>query len=202
MNRNILYSCLFITFSVLIGCNSIATKEEKSSSNSYTSQEIGWTVEIPSGYKLTSQAKKNADDQKGKEATEKVYHGELKKDSIKHLLSFMRNQFNSFDSTIEPYEEAKAGEYVANQILIRNLIFDTYQEQGIKVDTSSVNSSLKGQSFNAFYLKIFGPNGDIVINQIMFSKILKGYDFGVQINYNNEADKKALVSAFMNASFR
>lgn len=202
MNGNIVYSCLIFTLSVLSGCTSTSPKEEKITLNSYTNTEIGWTVEIPSGYKLTSQSKRNADDQKGKEAIEKVYGGELKKDSIRHLVGFMKNQFNSFDSTIEQYEESTDGEYVANQILIRNLIYDTYHKQGIKVDTSSTNINLKGLPFNAFYIKIFGPNGDVVLNQMMFSKILKGYDFSVQINYNNEEDKRTLLSAFMNASFR
>lgn len=202
MNRVLIYSWLALILSSILGCNSSRPKEENSSSENYTSKEIGWQIEIPKGFKLTSQVKKDADDQKGKEAIEKVYEGELKIDSLRHLLSFMKNQFNSFDSTIEPYVETKPGEYAANNILIHKLIFDTYHKQGIKIDTSSAKINLKGQLFNAFYIKIYGPNGEVALNQMMYSKMIKGYDFGVNINYNNEEDKKVLVSTFMSSSFR
>lgn len=202
MIKILIYSCLAFSISFILGCNSSSTKEEKPIQKNYTSKEIGWTVEIPTGYKLTSRTKMDADDQKGKEAIGKVYQGELKVDSLKHLISFMKNQFNSFDSTIEPYEETRPGEYAENNILIHKLIFDTYHKQGIKIDTSSAKITVKEQLFNAFYIKIFGPNGEVALNQIMYSKMIKGYDFGVNINYNNEADKKVLVNAFMSSNFR
>ena len=182
MNKLLLICCLMLALSLMLACNAAVSDTEKPGLLNYTSNEIGWTIEIPVGYKLTSQVKMDADDQKGKEAIEKVYEGDLKIDSLKHLVSFTKNQFNSFDSTIEPYEETESGEYAANNVLIHKLIFDTYQKQGIKIDTSSAKIELKGQSFNAFYIKIFGPNGEVALNQIMYSKMLKGYDFGVNIN--------------------
>lgn len=202
MIKNLIYSCLAFSVSVILGCTSSSPNEESPTPETYTGKEIGWTIEIPKGYKLTSQTKMDADDEKGKQAIGKVYDGELKVDSLTHLISFMKNQFNSFDSTIEPYEETKPGEYAENNILIHKLVFDTYHKQGIKIDTSSATLNLKGQVFNAFYIKIYGPNGEVALNQIMYSKMFKGYDFGVNINYNNEADKNALVNAFMNSSFR
>lgn len=200
MIRSLIYRCLAFILIIFLSCNSSSLKEERDALEAYTSKEIGWTIEIPQGFKRTSQIKRDADDQKGKEAIEKVYEGELKIDSLRHLVSFMKNQFNSFDSTIEPYEETEAGEYAENNVLIHKLIFDTYHKQGIKIDTSSSKINLKGQLFNAFYIKIFGPNGEVALNQIMYSKMIKGYDFGVNINYNNEEDKNALISAFMNSN--
>ena len=200
MIRSLIYSCLAFTLIIFSSCNTSSQKEERDKLETYTSKEIGWTIEIPQGFKLTSQIKRDADDQKGKEAMANVYEGELKIDTLRHLVSFMKNQFNSFDSTIEPYEETEAGEYAENNVLIHKLIFDTYHKQGIKIDTSSSKINLKGQLFNAFYIKIFGPNGEVALNQIMYSKMIKGYDFGVNINYNNEEDKNALISAFMNSN--
>lgn len=200
MIRSLIYSCLAFTLIIFSSCNTSSQKEERDKLETYTSKEIGWTIEIPQGFKLTSQIKRDADDQKGKEAIAKVYEGELKIDTLRHLVSFMKNQFNSFDSTIEPYEETAPGEYAANNLLIHKLIFDTYHKQGIKIDTSSAKINLKGQIFNAFYIKIFGPNGEVALNQIMYNKMIKGYDFGVNINYNNEEDKNTLISAFMSSN--
>lgn len=192
--------CLLMFSAVLSACNSSTTKKEEPSA--YTSREIGWTIDIPKGYKLTNQAKLDADDQKGKEAIGKVYDGEIKTDSLTHLVSFSRNQFNSFNSTIEAYQEKVSGDYDANNELIKKLLFDTYHKQGIKLDTSSKKIDISGQQFNAFYIKVFGPNGAVILNQIMFNKMIKGYDFGANINYNSEEDKKLLLDAFMNSKFK
>lgn len=191
--------CLSLFTSILFACNSSTPKAEEPLV--YTSQEIGWTIKIPKGYNLTNQAKLDADDKKGKEAIEKVYNGEIKTESLTHLVSFNRNQFNGFNSTIERYQEKKAGEYDANNILIKKLLFDTYHKQGIKIDTSSKKVEISGQPFNAFYIKVFGPNGAVILNQIMFNRMIKGYDFGANINYNSEDDKKLLLDAFMNSKF-
>ena len=202
MNKLLKIFYCILALGILLACNATVSDNEKPSLLTYTSKEIDWTIEIPAGYKLTSQIKMDADDLKGKEAIEKVYEGDLKIDSLQHLVSFTKNQFNSFDSTIEPYEETESGEYAANNVLIHKLIFDTYHKQGIKIDTSSAKTKLKGQLFNTFFIKIYGPNGEVALNQIMYSKMIKGYDFGVNINYNNEDDKNTLLNAFMSSSFR
>lgn len=194
------YLCCIVLLSAVTACNSPA-KKEAPKLESYTSNEIGWTIEIPAGYKLTSQAKIEVNDKKGKEAIDKVYEGEVNTDSLKHLASFQKNQLNLFDSTIEPYVEKHAGDYDANNKLIKQLIFDTYHKQGIKADTLSSKENIQGQQFNAFHIKVYGPNGTEIMNQIMFSKIIKGYDFGVNISYNNEVDKKTLLDAFKQSKF-
>ncbi|MBB2146364.1 hypothetical protein GM921_12760 [Pedobacter sp. LMG 31464] len=197
MKTNLLF---FVLLCALGACNSQA-KKEGTKLESYTSTEIGWTIEIPAGYKLISQAKIEASDKKGKEAVDKVYEGEVNTDSLKHLASFQKNQLNLFDSTIEPYVEKQPGDYEANNKLIKQLIFDTYHKQGIKADTLSSKENIQGQQFNAFHIKVYGPNGTEIMNQIMFSKIIKGYDFGVNISYNNEADKKILLDSFKQSKF-
>lgn len=185
----------------LSACQSPAPQTEKPKLLSYTSKEIGWTIEVPEGFKMISRAKIEVNDQKGKEAINEVYDGEISTDSLQHLVSFQKNQLNIFDSTIEPYEEKKAGEYEANNRALRELIFDTYHNQKIKADTSSGRETIQGHLFNAFYIKVYGPSGDVLMHQVMYNMVKNGYDFGVNINYNNEADKKAMLDAFRNSKF-
>jgi hypothetical protein len=35
----------------------------------------------------------------------------------------------------------------------------------------------------------------------MYSRLINGYDFGANINYNNDDDKKIMVDAFKNSKF-
>lgn len=192
---------LFAVITIFTACNSSTPKEEKAKLETYTSKEIGWTIEIPAGFQSLSQSRIAANEQKGKEAIGKVAEGDIKMDSLRHLVNFQKNQFNSFGATIEPYTEKKAGDYLANNQLVKNLIFDTYTNQKIKVDTLSGRENIAGQTFHTFNIKIYGPTGEVLMNQLMFNQLIKGYDFGVNINYNNEADKEKLLDAFRSSSF-
>ena len=180
---------------IFSACNSSPKLE------TYTSKEIGWTIEIPAGFQSLSQSRIAANEQKGKEAIGKVAEGDIKMDSLRHLVNFQKNQFNSFGATIERYTQKKTGDYIVNNRLIRALIYDTYANQKIKVDTLSGRMNVAGLSFYTFSIKIYGPTGEVLMNQIMFNQFIKGYDFGVNINYNNEADKEILLKTFFNSKF-
>ncbi|TCC93598.1 hypothetical protein EZ428_02170 [Pedobacter frigiditerrae] len=197
--KTILFS-IFAVITIFIACNS-SPKQEKPKLETYTNEEIGWTIEIPAGFQSLSQSRIAANEQKGKEAIGKVAEGDIKMDSLRHLVNFQKNQFNSFGATIEPYAEKKAGDYLVNNQLIKKLIFDTYTNQKIKIDTLSGKEEIAGLTFQTFNIKIYGPTGEVLMNQIMFNQLIKGYDFGVNINYNNETDKENLLNAFKNSSF-
>src|SRR5690606_18339124 len=93
---------------LLIACNSSPQKPEKPIV--YKSAELGWTITVPKGYRLTSTEKLDAINKKGKEAIENVYEGEVNMENLKSLANFERNQINKFGSTIEPFVETKPGE--------------------------------------------------------------------------------------------
>lgn len=188
----------------ILACNSSPKKEsqvEKIPLQTYTSSEIGWTMTIPQGFNLVGQAKIKASEEKGKEAIGKVYNGELKMDSLMHLLNFQKNQLNLFGATLERYVEKRPGDYQRNNEQLKKLLFDTYAKQKIKVDTSSAIEHIQGHDFHAFYVKIYGPSGAPIMNQILYGTMIKGYDFGVSINYDNEIDKKLILDAFKQSKF-
>ncbi len=196
---------LLLLSTILISACNHAKQEANGGINrkkeTFLSKEIGWTVEIPEGFKSLSDNRVEVNAQKGKEAIEKASGETVQMTGLIHLINFQRNQFNSFTATIEPFSEARDGKYEKNNRLVKKLIFDTYVNQKIKIDTSSAKELVKKRSFNVFLVKIYGPNGDVIMNQLLYSQLIRGYDFGVIINYNNEADKKTLVDAFKNSEF-
>ncbi|TKC12832.1 hypothetical protein FA048_04235 [Pedobacter polaris] len=199
MKSNLLYLLIFA--SVLLACNSSTPKTDEPKFETYTSKEIGWTIEIPKGYKPLSQNRIEANEKKGKEALGKVAEGEVSNTNLIHLVNFQKNQFNSLSATAEPYDLSRDGEYIANNQLVKKLIFDTYTNQKIKVDTLSGTAIIAGNTFYTFNIKLYGPSGEVLMNQIMYNQLIKGYDFGVNINYNNETDKDILINAFKNSKF-
>ncbi|WP_316769878.1 hypothetical protein [Pedobacter frigiditerrae] len=193
-------SLLLITSIVVFAaCNSSTPKEEKPKPGIYTSLEVGWTIKIPQGFQSLSKSRIEANMQKGKEALNKVAEGKVETDGAINLVNFQKNQFNSLFALIESCEDQER--FLRNNQKVRKLIFDTYTNQEIKVDTLSGREEIAGQTFNTFYIKIYGPSGEVLMNQIMFNQFIRGYDFGVNINYNNETDKQTLLNAFKNSTF-
>lgn len=193
---------IFVLFAAIFAaCTPSTPKEEKPKPETFTSPEIGWTIEIPAGFKLLSQNRSKENEQKGRAVMENATGQKIETGKMINLVNFQKNQFNSFNSTLQPYDESIDGDYLQTNRLTKEAIYDTYTHQKIKVDTASFTENVSGQIFQGFSIKIYGPNGDVIMKQLMLSQLRKGYDFGVNINYNNEADYQLLWNAFKNAKF-
>ena len=167
----------------------------------YESKELGWSIEIPKDWEITSRDKVEASEEKGKSAIEKSSGLQIEMKNLKHLISFQKNQLNLFASTSEPFKEDFPGEYQeSNKNLIR-ILYQTFVDQGIKVDTASGKESIQGLEFNTFYTTVYAPNGKVILKQIMYSRLLNGYDFGVNINFTNDKDKETMLNAWRNSTF-
>ncbi|RZL50446.1 MAG: hypothetical protein EOP00_04340 [Pedobacter sp.] len=192
---------LTLIFGFCIGCNSSAPNEEKSKLETYTSKEVGWTIEIPEGYKQLSKTRMEANEKKGKDAIGKVTDEEVNTDKLIHLVNFQKNQFNSLIATAEIYDTKQNGDLLASNQPVKKMIYDTYTNQKIKVDTLSGTEVIAGYKFYTFNIKLYGPSGQVLMDQIMYNQIINGYDFGVTVNYNNETDRGILMNAFKNSKF-
>lgn len=206
MIKNITKSFLILSLLILMSCAQKDPNKQIDEGNVkgeiYKSSEIGWTIEIPKDWSIVSKDKVQENEQKGQEALEKTAGQKIDLASLKHLISFQKNKFNFFASTSEPFKEAYHGEYLKNNKSIRELIYQTYVDNNIKADSSSGKEMIDGIEFNTFYTTIYAPDGKVILNQILYSKLINGHDFGVNINYNNENDKKVMVDAFKNSKFK
>ena len=167
----------------------------------YESKELGWTIVIPEGWKIIAKDKIEAREEKGKAILEESAGVEIDISGLKRLISFQRDQFNIFGSTSEPQVEEFPGEYDQNRKAINDLIYNAFLSQGIRTDTSSGIEVIQGLEFHAFYTTIFSPEGEKLFNQIMYSRMINGYDFGMTLTYNNEEDKQTMMDAIKQSKF-
>jgi len=168
--------------------------------NTYISEEIGWAIQIPEDWNVVLRDQMEANMQKGKEAIEEV-QGEVDVSELKFLISFQKDQFNMFQSTSEPFELQYDGEWEENNQYVRDLIYATYQNKGLGVDTTSSKMLVDGLEFQGFHITIYSPQGDVILYQDMYSRHINGYDFGVNINYNNDEDREVMMTAWKNSTF-
>ena len=182
-------------------CNSSNSKEEKAKLETYTSKEIRWTIEIPEGYTKLSKTRLEANEKKWKQALANANDNETTNSKSLLLVNFQKNQFNSLLATAQVFDLTQDGDYLVNRQIVKKMIYDTYTNQKIKIDTLSATEVIAGQKFQTFNITLFGPNGEVLLNQLTYNKLINGYDFGISINYNNEMDKKILIDAFKKSKF-
>lgn len=198
---------IFISTLAIISCKpSDPNKnidEGKVEGNTYTSQEIGWTIAIPDGWEVVDRDKSEDMREKGTQALEETIDQEVDFSGVKTLIAFQKNQFNIFQSTSEPFKLEYEGEWEINNAAIKALIFETFVNQGIKADSSATSvETIDGLDFQTYSFTIYGPTGEVILNQILYSRLINGFDFAANINYNNEKDKETQLQAFRSSKFK
>lgn len=134
---------------------------------------------------------------------EEVVDGEIDYSRLKNLVGFQKNKFNIFQSTSEPFELEYEGEWEENNEALKDIIYAAYQSQGINVDSTETKiEKIDGLKFYSYSFTVYGPKGEIILKQTMFSRLINGFDFGVNINYNNESDRDEMLLAFRSSKFR
>jgi len=170
--------------------------------NTYTSQEIGWTIKIPEGWSVVEKEETEAHSEKGLKAMEASIEGEINFGEFKSLIVFQKNQFNLFQSSSESFEITHEDEWEENNEALKELLYITYTNQGIKVDTSSSEAIIDELKFDVFHITMYGEDDEVILYQDMFSRHMNGFIFGVNLNYNNDQDKQVMMDAWKNSTFK
>jgi hypothetical protein len=181
-------------------------KSDAETNAEYHSAEIGWKAITPTtaDWKRMSNKEKAALNQKGRNAIEKATGETLDASNLKELLNLKKDQFNSFLSTIEPYDEKKDGSYADRQKDVQKMIFDAYATAGLK--TSPIRpgkTTIDGLEFLTLEIDIMHPKNEkeVLINQKMFCRQINGYDFAMTVSTNNPQDRKVLEDLVQGSKF-
>lgn len=195
---------VLVVFASFIACNSSTPKQETNSNEEevevkseeiedgvYTNKEIGWSLTIPEGWDLIK-----------KGINEESSDSRMNYVDIKSLVSFQKGEYNLFQSTIEPFEIEYEGEWQENERALKYVIYQTYESQGIIIDTSAtISEEIDGVHFHTYSFSISDNNEETVMEQIIYRAPINGYDFGVVLSYNNEGDRDELLAAFRKSKF-
>ncbi len=158
------------------------------SAGTYSVPEIGWEVTIPEGWEVVSKKMTRENTEKGKKAIEKTMESHVDASGLKQLLNLRKDRFNSFLSTMEAFDAGEAGSYEEYNQNLYQVMKDTYAGQGMKVEYEEDSASIDGLLFDVFKSRIYNKEGtEVILNQVMYSRLLNGYDFGMTISYNSQA---------------
>ena len=204
---------LFLALSlfIILSCKHKQTYNEKkkelnagklTEDNLYTVKEVGWTVKIPDGWRILTREENSKLTVKGKEAMEKSSNIEVDVSNLVSLLSFKKDMYNSFLSTMQAFDENEYGSYDKQSFAVHQVIKETYAAKNIPAEYELAASRVGGIMFDRFIAKVYSPDKKkIIMTQEMFSCLINGYDFAMTINYNNDKDKETLLNVITTSTF-
>jgi hypothetical protein len=167
---------------------------ETNSSGSFSSYEIGWTITVPKNWEIIEQDELEGEREIGEEGNEG--------NPLNHVVSFRRDEFNFLSATTQAFEEAYPGEYKDNNGLINQLIYNTFTSQGIKVETTLDSTTIGDKKFTIYSNKIYDADGKVFLTQELYSCLINGYDFAVNLAFNNETYKAEMLKALQESNFK
>jgi hypothetical protein len=200
-----IYILPILIFTFLTSCKTDPNKQIEEGTvkeNIYYSKEIGWTIEIPKGWKVTQLEKSLEREKKGLKLINEANGIDYDASGLKQLLSFKKDRFHVFQSSSEKAEIEYDGEYEENKKLVREMLYETYASNGIKIDTISSKEKIDNLEFDLFRIKVYGPKGNVILYQNLYSKYINGRDFGVNLNYIKEKEKMELMNVWRNSKFK
>lgn len=166
--------------------------------NKYTSQALGWTMEFPDNWIITSKSSLESLDERSKAA---VNDTTSNMSGIKRTLAFQKNFDNNFQSSWEAFsgDEAAYKRIIANNHV---MIYTNYLERNMYTDTVPGKLTVSGVTFDTFEVSLNDKEAKVFTTQLLMNALVKGKFMTVTISYNNEADKEKMLGLFKKSTFK
>ncbi len=168
----------------------------------YTAKEIGWIALLPENWKVLTQRENYNLARKGRETVEGASDTKIDVSHLVNLISIRKDLSNSFQSTMQPLDEATARDYDNHTIFTQDLIKNVYKSKGIQAGYVLGAVRIDGIMFDRFEIKLYSnDNKKVFLEQKLFNALINGYDFAMNINFNNADDEETLMTIVMGSKF-
>lgn len=202
--KHIIIPALSFTLLLAGACGSPAKKDYSKevdegtfNGNTYTSQALGWTMEFPDNWIITTKSSLESLDERSKES---VNDSTSNMSGIKRTLAFQKNFDNNFQSCWETFS---GDETAYKRVLYNNheMIYTNYLERNIYADTVGGTLKVDGITFDTYEVSL-NRNSEVFATQLLLNALIKGKYMTVTIAYNNDADKKKMLDLFKKSTFK
>ena len=184
---------------LVVACN-LAPKEGKT----FTFNDVGWTMTLPSQMKVVDSAGVAKINQKGKALMEQSTGAKLDISTTRTLITARKGAGSSyFTSTITPFDPQKDGGWDSSNQAVKELIFKTFTDQmpDAALDSASGPVKVGGLDFDRYRITI-SIKGKPLFTMFLLSKLYKGYDFGISYLYTDDQTKSQMESILASSKFQ
>jgi hypothetical protein len=189
----------FVLFGLIIifqSCN--GQKKEK---QEIRNKDFNWTITIPENFENVSSADWAKMQNKGADAIEKTYEGDVVNQS-KTIFVFKSDQLNYFESNYQPFDTTVDGDYLASCKAVDEVLYGTFKAQmpGVKIDTTRTVEKIDNLEFQTLKMKIEYPN-KMILNLFMFSRLFDKREFTVNIMYVDKIKGQKMLDSWRASKF-
>lgn len=165
--------------------------------NKYTSQALGWTMEFPDNWIITTKSSLESLDERSKASVNDTSN----MSGIKRTLAFQKNFDNNFQSS---WEEFPGDETAYKRIIANNhaMIYTNYLERNMYTDTVPGKLTVSGVTFDTFEVSLNDKEAKVFSTQLLMNALVKGKFMTVTISYNNNADRDKMLGLFKKSTFK
>ena len=196
--RNTMRVLFFILVSFFV-----QTTFGQTDSSLYYFKEIGWSIKLPSDFKIVDSATRVSNIAKGKSAVEVTLNKEINMTKLTHLISAAKDNLNYFaanilNSALVTSENWESADNSSNEVLFKtmNRILKNFE-----IDTSNTLIIIDGVRFKKFQAICIIPNKN---KQAYFSQIgtfHKEQYFSVSYFYLDKALGDEIENMLMTSKF-
>ena len=168
----------------------------------FTSEKIGWKIELPKGkeWRIISTKEHDSLEKGGRKVIEETTGVELPKSEAENLISFRKDQFNSFVSSIEPFDESVDGSYDNMLAVLHQVIKNGYAAKNIPAEYEMSATRIDGIMVDRYDIKIYAAK-KVILYQYVFTCFIKDQLLSIQITTNNKADGATLEKVVLTSDF-
>ncbi|MNJ86255.1 hypothetical protein D3C87_37460 [compost metagenome] len=202
--KHILIPALSFSLLLVSACGGAAKKDYSKEvdegtfdGNKFTSQALGWTMEFPDNWIVTTKSSLESMDERSKSASS----DSSDMSGVKRTLAFQKNYDNNFQSTWEEFSGDEAA-YKSHVSSIHRLIYDNYLTQRTSLDTVAGQLKVSNVTFDSYQISLYDKYNKNFANQLLLTSIVKNKLMTVTIAYDNDADKKKILDLFKKSTFK
>ena len=200
------YSLLLLL--VVIGCKpdatdrKVGTHEQVSDvSMKYSDSVSGWSTQYPKSWPLLTASQIAAIEKRGADMLQPEAQGKLPMTN-KQLLWLRKDDFNSFTSNYE-FFGSEDGSYEEVEKEIFKMIESSLTCLGLQVDSKTDKTMLDGLEFIRYQATVYSADRThLIMTQVMYCRLIDSrISLVLNANYNNDADKDALLAVIQGSTF-
>jgi|GEM_PF-5690539 len=169
----------------------------------FNAEKIGWKIDLPKSneWKIISSKEQDRLDKEGRELIEESTGTDIPKSNAENLISFRKDQYNSFISNIERFNESVDGGYDDMLTIMHQVIKNTYAAKRIPAEYELSATRIDGIMVDRFDIKLYSPDKKVILTQHLFTCLIKDHILSIHISTNNKTDEEILEKIVFSSDF-
>jgi hypothetical protein len=174
---------------------------QKTPKQEFHNKVFNWKITIPENFVAVSSEDWAKMQNKGVDAIEKTYEGEVTNQS-KNIFVFKSDQLNYFESNHQPFDPSVDGDFLQSCKAVDEILYETFKAQmpGVNIDTARTVEKVDNLEFHTLTMKVEYPN-KMVLNVLMFNRLFGKQEFTVNIMYVDKVKGKKMLDAWKESKF-